>query len=124
MSTMTTAPADGLKARLKDTWSAGNYDRFQGNFDFSGPIAPGSDVLYRMTGVVRDSNTEALGVPDDRLYLAPAVTFKVDPDTYLFWDDLHPTASGHRILAEAAIKLVASPQCDMLGIPSCAATVH
>lgn len=60
---------------------AGNHDRFQGNFDFSGPIAPGSDVLYRMTGIVRDSNTEALGVPDDRLYLAPAVTFKIDPDT-------------------------------------------
>lgn len=26
----------------------------------------------------------------------------VDPDTYLFWDDLHPTTRGHNILAEAA----------------------
>lgn len=26
----------------------------------------------------------------------------VDPDTYLFWDDLHPTTRGHNILADAA----------------------
>jgi phospholipase/lecithinase/hemolysin len=28
----------------------------------------------------------------------------VDPDTYLFWDDLHPTTRGHNILAAAAAK--------------------
>lgn len=61
----------------------GSYDRVQGNFDLSGPVAPGSSVLYRLTGVVRDSDTEALGVPDDRVYLAPAFTFKVDDDTKL-----------------------------------------
>jgi phospholipase/lecithinase/hemolysin len=26
----------------------------------------------------------------------------IDPDTYLFWDDLHPTTRGHNILAHAA----------------------
>ena len=31
----------------------------------------------------------------------------VDPDTYLFWDDLHPTTRGHNILAATAAKLVA-----------------
>jgi phospholipase/lecithinase/hemolysin len=50
--------------------------------------------------------------------------YTVDPDNYLFWDDIHPTTRGHSILAEAAIKLVASPQCDSWGAPSCAATVH
>jgi phospholipase/lecithinase/hemolysin len=29
----------------------------------------------------------------------------VDPDTYLFWDGLHPTTRGHRILAVQAGKL-------------------
>ena len=61
----------------------GSFDRVQGNFDFSGPGIPGSGVLYRMTGIVRDSDTEALGVPDDRVYMAPAMTFKIDPDTKL-----------------------------------------
>jgi phospholipase/lecithinase/hemolysin len=32
----------------------------------------------------------------------------VDPDTYLFWDDLHPTTHGHNILAKAAAVSVAA----------------
>lgn len=32
--------------------------------------------------------------------------FSVDPDTYLFWDDLHPTTRGHNILANGAIGLI------------------
>lgn len=31
---------------------------------------------------------------------------QVDPDTYLFWDDLHPTTRGHNILAGSATGLV------------------
>lgn len=31
----------------------------------------------------------------------------VDPDTYLFWDDLHPTTHGHHILAITAARLLA-----------------
>jgi phospholipase/lecithinase/hemolysin len=50
--------------------------------------------------------------------------FKVQPDDYLFWDDIHPTTKGHSILATEAIKVVASPQCDAWGMPSCAANVH
>lgn len=61
----------------------GNHDRFQGNFDFSGPVPSNSNILYRFTGVVRDSDTQYPGIPDDRIYLAPAFTFKIDPDTKL-----------------------------------------
>jgi outer membrane lipase/esterase len=28
--------------------------------------------------------------------------YTIDPDTYLFWDDLHPTTKGHEILAQTA----------------------
>lgn len=30
----------------------------------------------------------------------------VDPDTYLFWDDIHPTTRGHNLLGQAALKLI------------------
>ena len=30
----------------------------------------------------------------------------VDPDTYLFWDDLHPTTRGHHILSCTAARLI------------------
>jgi phospholipase/lecithinase/hemolysin len=34
----------------------------------------------------------------------------VDPNTYLFWDDEHPTTAGHRVLANAALaQLGATP---------------
>ena len=32
----------------------------------------------------------------------------VDPDTYLFWDTLHPTTHGHNILAITAAGILAS----------------
>lgn len=35
----------------------------------------------------------------------------VDPDTYLFWDDLHPTTHGHNILAVTAARLLARSNC-------------
>ena len=33
--------------------------------------------------------------------------YMINPDTYLFWDDLHPTTRGHDILAVSAAKLLA-----------------
>lgn len=44
----------------------------------------------------------------------------VNPDNFLFWDDIHPTTRGHSILAAAALRAVSSPQCDALGMHSCA----
>jgi phospholipase/lecithinase/hemolysin len=35
----------------------------------------------------------------------------VDPDTYLFWDDLHPTTRGHNILAKTAARLIDRDRC-------------
>ena len=35
----------------------------------------------------------------------------VDPDTYLFWDDLHPTTRGHNIVAMTALQLIEPRGC-------------
>ncbi|MEO3435135.1 TonB-dependent siderophore receptor [Inquilinus sp. CAU 1745] len=61
----------------------GSHDRYQGNFDISGPATESGSVLYRLTGVARDSGTEIEGFPDDRLYFAPALTFRPNDDTTL-----------------------------------------
>jgi phospholipase/lecithinase/hemolysin len=37
---------------------------------------------------------------------SPSQGQPVDPDTYLFWDDLHPTTRGHNILANDALQLL------------------
>ncbi|HTV09164.1 MAG TPA: SGNH/GDSL hydrolase family protein [Candidatus Aquilonibacter sp.] len=37
----------------------------------------------------------------------------VDPDLYLFWDDLHPTTRGHDIVAMDALKLIEPAGCLM-----------
>ncbi len=37
--------------------------------------------------------------------------YTVDPDTYLFWDDLHPTTRGHNILALKAAELITRRGC-------------
>jgi outer membrane lipase/esterase len=38
----------------------------------------------------------------------------VDPDTYLFWDDLHPTTRGHNILATTLAKMICGKTAEPL----------
>jgi iron complex outermembrane receptor protein len=61
----------------------GTDNRYQGQFDFSGPINETDPLYYRMTGLLRDADTEQVAVPDDRAYIAPAFTWKPDEDTKL-----------------------------------------
>lgn len=62
-------------------FQTGSYDRAQVNFDIGGPLNDQGTVLYRLTGLARDANTEAKYVPDDRMFIAPAVTFKPSDST-------------------------------------------
>lgn len=59
----------------------GSFDRLQGAFDFSGPLDQDKTLLYRLTGLVRDAGTDIDAVSDDRVYIAPALTWQPDGDT-------------------------------------------
>lgn len=65
----------------------GNYDRYQGAFDVGGPATKDGTLLYRLTGVFRDSDAQIANfsnfVKDNRTYVAPAVTWKPTNDTTL-----------------------------------------
>ncbi|WP_128560583.1 TonB-dependent siderophore receptor [Methylobacterium crusticola] len=60
----------------------GKYDRYQGAFDLGGPVENTDGQLsYRMTGLVRQGNDFLPGGIDDRVYIAPAFTWKPSADT-------------------------------------------
>jgi len=61
----------------------GTDDRYQGQFDLSGPLTEDKSVLYRVTGLGRVADTEFHSVPDDRAFFAPALTWKPNDDTKL-----------------------------------------
>jgi iron complex outermembrane receptor protein len=61
--------------------SAGTFDRFEGKFDLSGPITEDGTLLYRVTGLARDSDTQVDFVNDDRYFIAPALTFAGEDTT-------------------------------------------
>lgn len=65
--------------------AGGSFDRVQGQFDFGGPIAVDAQGqwAYRLTGVGRLSGNQVDFVNDDRIFIAPAVTWQPDADTSL-----------------------------------------
>ncbi len=62
---------------------AGSHDRLQGQFDFTGPIDEAGEFSYRLTGLVRDSDTQVDFIDNDRVYIAPAFTWQPSDDTSL-----------------------------------------
>ncbi|MCB8839248.1 TonB-dependent siderophore receptor [Aurantimonas sp. VKM B-3413] len=61
----------------------GEDQRYQANFDATGPANASGTILYRVTGVARKSDTWLEGYPDDKYYIAPALAFRPDGDTSL-----------------------------------------
>lgn len=62
--------------------SAGQFDRYQGELDVGGPIE-GTTLSYRLTAVARDGGNQVDTVRDDRVFLAPAITWKPTDRTTL-----------------------------------------
>ncbi|WP_313192556.1 TonB-dependent siderophore receptor [Shinella zoogloeoides] len=66
----------------------GSHQRRQVAFDLGGALNDDKSVLYRMVGVARKSNTQfqysdGTNIADDRLMIAPSITWKPDEDTTL-----------------------------------------
>lgn len=53
----------------------GSNDRFQVQADLGGPLDAAGKWKYRLTGLFRDSDTQVDYVPDDRWFVAPAITW-------------------------------------------------
>ncbi|MCA6115868.1 TonB-dependent siderophore receptor [Bradyrhizobium sp. WSM 1738] len=61
--------------------SGGSFNRYQGQFDLGGPANKEGTVLWRLTGVVRDGETQVDFTRDNRVFIAPAVTIKPNDAT-------------------------------------------
>lgn len=63
----------------------GTNDMFQGAFDLSGAVDPSAEFMFRLTGLVRDSDAQVAHfsdfVPDDRVFIAPSFTWRPDETT-------------------------------------------
>ena len=62
---------------------AGSYGRIQTAFDLSGPADPEGKLLYRLTGLFRDANTQVDYTGEQRIMIAPSFTWKPDESTKL-----------------------------------------
>jgi iron complex outermembrane receptor protein len=62
---------------------SGSFGRVQGAFDLSGPIDPEGRWLYRLTGLARSTGTQVDHVDEDRVFIAPSLTWRPDADTSL-----------------------------------------
>ncbi len=63
--------------------SGGSHDNKQLAGDFGGRIDEEGRLTYRLTGLVRGADTMIDDIPDDRYYLAPALTWRIGADTSL-----------------------------------------
>jgi iron complex outermembrane receptor protein len=61
----------------------GSYTRRQVKMDMSGPLDTHARLLYRVTSLIRNSDTQVDFVPDYRRYVAPAFTWLPDSKTSL-----------------------------------------
>lgn len=60
---------------------AGSFNRYEGRFDFGGRLNDSDTVSYRLTALFRESGTQIDHVPNDRVYIAPALTWRLGDAT-------------------------------------------
>lgn len=73
----TAQPLHSVKAQV------GSWDHRQLNADFGGPLTAEGSWGYRLTGLVRDSDTMIEGIPDERVAVSAAVDWSLSERTKL-----------------------------------------
>ncbi len=61
--------------------TGGSFGRIQGGLDLGGPIDSEGQFLYRITGLVRNSDTQIKHAHEDRYFIAPSITWRPSKDT-------------------------------------------
>jgi iron complex outermembrane receptor protein len=61
----------------------GSFNRYETRFDLGGAIDETGELSYRLTGVLRDSDTQVDYINNDRVFLAPALTWQPSNSTKL-----------------------------------------
>lgn len=79
VNTITKRPTAARFGEVNLTY--GSYERRQASIDVGGPLDAAGTLKYRVTGLARNSGTMIDFVPDDRYYIAPAVTWSPNADT-------------------------------------------
>ena len=59
----------------------GSFNRYQGAFDIGGPLDKNYEFLYRLVGLVRQSDTAINYVQDNKVFIAPSLTWRPTTDT-------------------------------------------
>lgn len=62
-------------------FEGGDFDRYQGKFDFAGAIDESKQFSYRFTGLYRDSDTFIDFIEDDRYWFAPQISWQPSKST-------------------------------------------
>lgn len=61
----------------------GNFGHVEGGFDLSGPVDPEGRLLYRLIGLGRDTDNAVKDSADQRMMIAPMLTWRPDAGTTL-----------------------------------------
>ena len=59
----------------------GSFSRYEGRLDLGGRVNDSDALAFRLTGLFRESGTQIDQVPNDRIYIAPALTWRAAPGT-------------------------------------------
>ena len=107
------------ESRAKDVSAAATAGSATFNSYFNGMIAGlqgnlvGSNIRTLDTFALISSiaaNPAGAGLSNVTDACLGVSTICANPDKYLFWDGIHPTAAGHRLIADAAFNVLAVPE--------------